>query len=148
MVHFQKLTRNLFLNFHWHTVSSDNCPSFLRATSSSLLLLTAGPRGQFPRWRPPVKGVLCAPFWGVQICDYSAAWVLCIVITPSWKLAPWPRSKHEKRTAGSARETWTAAAADGARCARASWEIPFLLTFKIALLFLYTLYYKMPLSDD
>ena len=21
------------------------------------------------------KGFLCAPFWGVQICDYSAAWV-------------------------------------------------------------------------
>ena len=36
--------------------------------------------------------------------------------TPSWKLAPRPRSKHEKRTAGNARETWTFAAADG--CAR------------------------------
>jgi hypothetical protein len=33
--------------------------------------------------------------------------------TPSWKLSPRPRSKHEKRTAGSARETWTVAAADG-----------------------------------
>ena len=37
---------------------------------------------------------------------------------PSWKLAPRPRSKHEKRTAGSAGETWTVAAADGVRCAR------------------------------
>jgi phage/plasmid-associated DNA primase len=35
-------------------------------------------------------------------------------------LAPRPRSKHEKRTAGSARETWSAAAADGVRCASAS----------------------------
>jgi len=26
-----------------------------------------------------VKGSLCAPFWGVQICDYSAAWVSCTV---------------------------------------------------------------------
>jgi len=35
--------------------------------------------------------------------------------TPSWKLAPRPLSKHKKRTAGSAWETWTiaAAAADG-----------------------------------
>jgi hypothetical protein len=35
------------------------------------------------------------------------------------KMALWPRSKHEKQTAGSARETWTDAAADGVRCARA-----------------------------
>ena len=37
---------------------------------------------------------------------------------PSWKLTPRPRSKHEKRIAGSARETWTVAAADGVRFAR------------------------------
>ena len=34
-----------------YTVSSGNCPSFSCATSSSLFMLTAGPRGQFPRWR-------------------------------------------------------------------------------------------------
>jgi len=34
-----------------YTVSSGNCPSFSCAASSSLLKLTAGPRGQFPRWR-------------------------------------------------------------------------------------------------
>jgi hypothetical protein len=34
-----------------YTVSSGNCPSFSCATSSSLLMLTAGPRDQFPRWR-------------------------------------------------------------------------------------------------
>ena len=34
-----------------YTVSSSNCPSFSCATSSSLLVLTAGPRGQVPRWR-------------------------------------------------------------------------------------------------
>ena len=50
----------------------------------------------------------------------------------SCKLAPWPRSKHEKRTAGSAREIWTVAAADGVRCARVRWEINFLLTFETA----------------
>ena len=41
-------------------------------------------------------------------------------VTPSWKLTPRPRSKHEKRTAGSARETWTVSAAEGVRCARVS----------------------------
>ena len=34
-----------------YTVSSSNCPSFACATSSSLLMLTAGPRGQVPRLR-------------------------------------------------------------------------------------------------
>ena len=52
--------------------------------------------------------------------------------TPSWKLAPWPCSKHEKRTAGSAWETWIVAAADSVCCARVRWEINFLLTFETA----------------
>ena len=47
-------------------------------------------------------------------------------------LGNWPRSKHEKRTAGSAWETWTVTAADGVRCARVRWEINFLLTFEAA----------------
>jgi hypothetical protein len=50
----------------------------------------------------------------------------------SWKLAPRPRSKHEKQTANSAWETWTVASADGVRCARVRWEINFLSTFKTA----------------
>ena len=37
--------------------------------------------------------------------------------TPCCKLAPRPRSKHEKRTPRSACETWTVAAADGVRFA-------------------------------
>ena len=51
---------------------------------------------------------------------------------PSWKLAPLPRIKHEKRTAGSAWETWTVSAADGVRCARVRWEINTLLPFETA----------------
>ena len=47
-------------------------------------------------------------------------------------LGIWPRSKHEKRTAVSAWETWTVAAADGVRFARVRWEINFLLTFETA----------------
>ena len=38
-----------------YTVSSGNSPSFSRATNSSLLMLTAGLRGQFPRWRLSTK---------------------------------------------------------------------------------------------
>jgi hypothetical protein len=36
--------------------------------------------------------------------------------TPSWKLTPWPHSKH----------AWTVAADDGVRFARVRWEINFL----------------------
>ena len=45
MERFQKLTRNLFLTLHstTYTISSSNYPSFSCATSSSLLMLTAGP---------------------------------------------------------------------------------------------------------
>jgi hypothetical protein len=32
------------------------------------------------------EGFLCAPFWGVQICDYSAAWVSCTVQLRDCKL--------------------------------------------------------------
>ena len=52
--------------------------------------------------------------------------------TPSWQLAPRPRIKHEKWTAGSALETWTVAAADGVRFARVRWENNFLLIFETA----------------
>jgi len=50
-------------------------------------------------------------------------------------LGNWARSKHEKRTAGSAWETRTVATADGVRCARVRWEIISLLTFETALFF-------------
>ena len=44
-----------------YNVSSGNCPSFSCATSSSLLMLTAGPQGQFPRWRRSRKRLsLCS----------------------------------------------------------------------------------------
>ena len=34
------------------------------------------------------KGSLCAPFWGVQICDYSARNSRCTVITPFFCVYP------------------------------------------------------------
>ena len=108
-------------------------------------MLTAGRRGQFPRWRRNKKSL--------SVCSVLRCrdlWLQCSVsfvqglekthhafpaATPSWKLAPRPRSKHEKRTAGSAWETRTVAAANGVRCARVRWEINFLLTFETAQLF-------------
>ena len=53
MVPFQMLKKIYFSPYTGttYTVSSGNCPSFSCATSVSLLMLTAGPRGQFPRCR-------------------------------------------------------------------------------------------------
>ena len=136
-------------------------------------MLTAGPRGQFSRWRRSRKRISvcsvfrCPDLW-VQ-CSVSSVQhglekthhACCVfskprtalhaalqsqiwtpqngahrnpfpAATPSWKLAPRPRSKHEKWNAGSAWETWTVTAADGVRCARVRWEINFLLTFETA----------------
>ena len=74
-VQFQKLTRNLFLTLHGttYTVSSGNCQvsHALPAVRFSCLL-----RGRGVSLQDGVaagKGFLCAPFWGAQICDYSAA---------------------------------------------------------------------------
>jgi len=51
-VWFQKLTRNFSpYTGTTYTVSSSNCTNFSCATNISLLMLTAGPRGQFQRWR-------------------------------------------------------------------------------------------------
>jgi hypothetical protein len=41
--------------------------------------------------------------------------------TPSLKLVPLPRSKHEKRTASSAWETWTVSVAQSVCCVRVGW---------------------------
>jgi hypothetical protein len=50
---FQKLIKNVFLTLHWHNIycQQRDCPRFSCATSSWLLMLTAGPRDQFPKWR-------------------------------------------------------------------------------------------------
>jgi hypothetical protein len=80
-VRFQKLIRNVFLVLHGHniTVSSGNWPSFSCATSSSFLCLLRGRGSSFQDGVSAVEGFLCAPFWGVQICDYNATRVSCTV---------------------------------------------------------------------
>ena len=150
---FQKLTRIYFLPYTGttYTVSTiSNCPSISCATSSSLLMLTAGPRGQFPRWRRSRKRLSVCP-----VLRCPDLWLQCTKLTLHCNhrsghlktehtdsffllrrhLGNWSRSKHEKRTAVSAWETWTIAAADGVSCARVRWEINFLLTFETASFF-------------
>jgi hypothetical protein len=57
-----------------YTVSLGNCPSFSCANSSSLLMLTAGPRDQVPRWRRSRKRLrLCSDLR----CPYL--WLKCSV---------------------------------------------------------------------
>jgi hypothetical protein len=51
MVQFQKLKKTCFSPHTGTNVSSGNCLSFSCGTSSFLLILTVGPRDQFPRWR-------------------------------------------------------------------------------------------------
>jgi len=106
MVRFQKLTRNLFLTLHGHNVHRQ------QQQLSKFLM----------RYRQFASHAYCG---AAHRKPLPAA-------TPSWKLAPRPHSKHEKRTVGSAWETWTVAAADCVRCARVRWEINFLLTFETA----------------
>jgi hypothetical protein len=68
---------------------------------------------------------ICTPQNGAHRKPFPA-------VTPSWKLAPRPLSKREKRTAGSACETWTVAAADGVCFTHVRWEVGFLFTFETA----------------
>jgi len=92
MVRFQKLTRNVFLTLQGttYTVNSGNCPNFSCATSSSFFMLSAGPRGQFPRWRRSRKRL--------SVC------VSCDPGCTHWRIVinVW--------------ETWTVAASDGVCC--------------------------------
>ena len=93
-------------------------------------MLTAGRRGQFPRWCRSRKMLHCNHTSGHLKTEHTESLFL---LRPH--LRNLPRTKHKKRTAGSAWETWTVVAADSVRCARVRWEINFLLTFKTALFF-------------
>jgi len=98
MVPFQKLTINLFLILHGHNAhrQQQQLSEFLMGWSQSFNVCALGHTTHIHTDRKP----------------FPAA-------TPSWKLAPRPRSKHEKRTAGSAWEIWrTVVAANGVCCGR------------------------------
>ena len=82
MVWFQKLTRNLFLTLHEHNIhrqqqQMSQVSHALPAVRFSCLLWGRG--ASFQDGVAAGKCFMCAAFWGVQICDYSAAWVSCTV---------------------------------------------------------------------
>ena len=83
MVQFQKLTRNLFLTLHGQNLHrqqrqlSKFLMRYQQFARSSLLrgCGAVGLRGSgvsFQDGAAAGKDFLCAPFWGVQIYDYSA----------------------------------------------------------------------------
>ena len=75
MARFQKLTRNLFLTLHWHNVhrQQQQLSKFLMRYQQFASHAYCG--ASFKDGVAAGKGFLCARFWGVQICDSSAAWV-------------------------------------------------------------------------
>jgi hypothetical protein len=96
MVQFQKLTRNVFFSYTGTmcTVSSGSCPSFSCATSSWLLILTAGPRGQFPRWHRSRKrlcvcsGLRCPDLWLQCSMSFVHNLVLLVALSPTYTHGP------------------------------------------------------------
>ena len=122
MVRFQKLTRNLFLTLHGHNVPRQQrqLSKFLMPYQQFASHAYCGAVGPISK----MASQLCAPF--LRCPDL---WLQCSVSFVHG-LEKTHHSKHEKRTAGRAWETWTVAAADGVRCARGRWEINLLLTFE------------------
>ena len=72
MVRFQKLTRNLFLTLHVHNVRRQQrqLSKFLMRYQQFASHAYCG--ASLQDGVAAGKRFLCAPFWGVQICDYSA----------------------------------------------------------------------------
>ena len=130
MARFQKLTRNLFLTLHGHNVHRQQrqlSKFLMRYKNSSIIMLTAGKRGQFPRWRRSRKTLSVC-------CDES--WLPCGCVSCDQGCTHW-------RIVINAWETWTVGAADGVCCARVRWEMNFLLTFETAPFFC-----VFPVCDD
>ena len=83
MVLVQKLTRNWFLTLHGQNVHRQQ-----RQLSKFLMhyqqfarsCLLRGCEASVQDGVAAGKGFLCAPFWGVQICDYSAACAACSAV--------------------------------------------------------------------
>ena len=140
MVRFQKLIRNLFLTLYGHNVHRQQrkLSKFLmryQHFASHAYCRAAGQQGQFPRWRCSGKTL--------SVCSVLRCpdlWLLCSVsfvhslekTHHAWCVFSKSCSKHEKRTVGSARETWTVAAADGESFVSVRWKMHFFLNFETA----------------
>ena len=81
MVQFQKLTRNLFLTLHRHNVHHQQRQLSKFLTRYQQFASRAYCGASFQDGVAAGKGFLCAPFWGVQICDYC---ILCILVLVTW----------------------------------------------------------------
>jgi hypothetical protein len=129
MGRFQKLTRNLFLTLHGHDLHRQQrqLSKFLmryQQFASHAYCGDAGPVLNHHAWCVYSKSCCtkltlhCNHRRGHLKTEHTESLFLL-----RRHLRNWPCSKLEKRTAGSAWETWTVAAAEGVRCARVRWEI-------------------------
>jgi hypothetical protein len=118
MVQFQELTRNLFLNFHGHNIHRQQRKLFkylvhFQKLASLAYCVATGPVSKMASQQ---EKAFCVLRFEVSRSVITVQHEFCARF----------------RTAGSSRETWTVAAADGVRSARVRWEIDFLLTFETA----------------
>ena len=111
MVQFQKLTRNLFLTLHGQNLHRQQrqLSKFRMRYQQFAFHAYCGAAGSVSKMAPQQEKAFCVLRFQVSRS----------VITV-------------QRTAGSAWETWTVAAADGVCCASVRWEIHFLLTLETA----------------
>jgi hypothetical protein len=74
MVLFQKLTRKVFLTLQGYNVHRQQwqLSKFLMCYQQFASHAYCGAARPVSKMVSAGKGFLCAPFWGVQICDYSA----------------------------------------------------------------------------
>ena len=121
MVRFQKLTRNLFLTLHGHNVhrQQQQMSKFLMRYKQFASHAYCGAVGPVSNMASQQEKAFCVLRFEVSRsvftvqCEFRARFRKDApqngahrkpfpTATPFWKLAPRPRSKHEKRTAGSA----------------------------------------------
>jgi hypothetical protein len=76
-----KVIKNVFLTLHRHNTHCQQL-ELSKFLVLSTIRVSCSLRGHETSFQDSVaagEGFLCAPFWGIQICDYSAAWVSCTV---------------------------------------------------------------------
>ena len=150
MVQFQKLTRNLFLILHGHNLHRQQrkLSKFLLHYQQFALHAYCGAAGPISKIASQQEKAFCVLRFEVSRSVITVQrTVQCTVITDldtskrstqkafsccDAILETSPAVSTSERTAGSAWETWTVAAADGVRFACVRWEINFLLTFETA----------------
>jgi hypothetical protein len=82
MARFKKLIRNLFLTLHGHSIhcQQQELSKFLMGFQQFASHAYCRAAGLVSKMASQQEKVFCElAFWGVQICDYRAAWVLCTV---------------------------------------------------------------------